>query len=347
MRKLIIDVKNLAFRTGWPNLKLTDPQGNAVGPLYGMLRSLGAISQYFPDCDEMILCCDPTTPGSNPYWRREIFADYKRADTKVSATGVALREAVNRCLPIFRDVATMMPVTWFEDPNEEADDLMVYAAFRYKPEKESVIVSNDRDMIQLAKFQGVTIAVPHKAQQFMPVAWSSFDSYFRELVKQKISKTRVPGDLKLPSPVYWLAFRALQGDKSDNIPGLLGCGPKMAVDIISRGAQTTDATDAATLLGAWWHWVSTRGKDPGAREAALIENNPDATAVLQRGEALMVLDPRSGDYLLRSSFTGQYNSATLAHWMRSLNFQSLEPGGTYEHQFTAAMERFFNGASVI
>ena len=122
-------------------------------------------------------------------------------------------------------VVTAMKMPIFEQDGFEADDLLgsiakqvgsSQSAVRSKKIDDTVIVTGDRDLLQL---------VNHQVKLFMPVKGLTESKLFGEKEAQErmgVVPKLIP-DLK-----------ALMGDASDNYPGVAGIGPKTAVALLNQ-----------------------------------------------------------------------------------------------------------------
>ncbi len=106
-----------------------------------------------------------------------------------------------------------MNLSFLEQEGFEADDLIAtYANMAQQEGIEVVIVSADKDLMQLIK-EGVSLYDPMKDKFFSP-----------EDVKEKFGV--------YPDKV--VDVQALAGDSSDNIPGVAGIGPKTAAELVNQ-----------------------------------------------------------------------------------------------------------------
>ncbi|MFJ9609613.1 5'-3' exonuclease H3TH domain-containing protein [Kitasatospora sp. NPDC101176] len=71
------------------------------------------------------------------------------------------------------------------------------------------------------------------------------------------------------TPAQWPAFRALTGDKSDNIPGVRGIGPKFAAALLRDGMQLSDLPGSGRLTGAKGASITTAWADALRWEAMI------------------------------------------------------------------------------
>jgi DNA polymerase-1 len=110
-------------------------------------------------------------------------------------------------------------------PGFEADDVLATLAHSASDAGYKVkIVTGDRDLFQLVDPEK-NISVLYLASDFLKRGNTSGPTEFRtEEVKQKLGI----------SPTQVVDYKALCGDKSDNIPGVLGIGEKTAVKLLNE-----------------------------------------------------------------------------------------------------------------
>jgi len=109
-----------------------------------------------------------------------------------------------------------LPVTFLAMDGIEADDTIAYIAQMYKETcKKITIVSTDRDFYQL---------VDDRIQVWSPI-------------KKKMYDTQAVIDEFGVHPSNMVLYRSFTGDKSDNIPGVAGIGPKTILKLIPEIAN--------------------------------------------------------------------------------------------------------------
>ena len=97
------------------------------------------------------------------------------------------------------------------DDNKEADDLIAELCISLPDDEEIIVMSKDGDLIQLMSLPNVSL---HDFT--IPIT--------DDLIMEKYGIT----------PSQYLDFKALVGDKSDNIPGIKGIGPATAKKYLSE-----------------------------------------------------------------------------------------------------------------
>lgn len=144
--------------------------------------------------------------------RRKIYEDYKKnrrglrvrlnREYDLESHTEEERNAFRQLIRI-SDYLDVMPITTIIKNNIEADDVISYLAKEYFTD-EVVIMSTDKDFVQLVDDRISIWNPPHKRL------------YNRESIKEYYGFT----------PQNFLYKRMIEGDKSDNVPGVKGIGEK-------------------------------------------------------------------------------------------------------------------------
>jgi 5'-3' exonuclease len=100
-----------------------------------------------------------------------------------------------------------LPLTILSVDSVEADDVIAYIAKQLLPKSNHIIMSTDKDFLQLVNNR-ISVWSPTKKKLYKP-----------ETLKEEYEITSN----------NFLTYRILEGDKSDNIPGVNGIGIKTAV----------------------------------------------------------------------------------------------------------------------
>lgn len=182
----------------------------AVFIFHNMLRKLMTASK--PDFIAAIF------ESSEPTYRSESFTEYKANRTEMPPD-------LGPQIPYIRRMIDAMGIPILEFPKYEADDVIGTIACReHKKPLEVVIVSSDKDMLQLVN-QRVFMLNPMKD-----------DEWYDEAKVEQFMGVK-------PSQVADLL--ALKGDSVDNIPGAPGIGDKGARDLITRFGSVEATLDHA------------------------------------------------------------------------------------------------------
>lgn len=207
---LIIDGMNTFIRS-WSVNPTMNEHGDHYGGTVGFLKSLS----YSVRLLEATRCIVVFDGKGGSQRRKKIYPEYKdkrnmkfRVNRFSEDTMTKEEERALMKMQLLKVVEYLedIPVTIMIYDNVEADDVIAYLATKvFSNEGEgSTILSTDKDFIQLVNDQ-VTVYNPVK--------------------KISYTKERVFSDFGI-APENFLYYRILDGDKSDNIPGIPGAGMK-------------------------------------------------------------------------------------------------------------------------
>jgi DNA polymerase-1 len=217
-RLFLIDSFNFIFRayhararSGAPPMRTSSGLSTEAIFIFGnMVRKL--TTSYKPDYIAAIF------ESSTPTFRSESFADYKANRTEMP-------QDLGPQISYIRRLLETVKIPILEFPGFEADDVIGAIACRKHPKPlDVVIVSNDKDMLQLVN-ERVSMMNPMKDDEW----------YDPAKVEQFMGVK--PGQVA--------DLLALKGDSIDNIPGAPGIGDKGAKEIISRFGSLEAALDRA------------------------------------------------------------------------------------------------------
>jgi DNA polymerase-1 len=183
-----------------------------TGGMSGFLKSVGyAIKMFSPD--RCVIVFDG--PGGSMK-RRAIYSEYKahkrtkvrlnriyEENTSLGDEEISLKKQLQRLVGYIQQ----LPVNMISIDNVEADDTIAYLALEHFKDWDSVIMSADKDFLQVVN-NHVKVWSPTKKKLYGP--------------------QDVLNEYGIASHNF-VYFRALDGDDSDNIPGIKGCGLKTAL----------------------------------------------------------------------------------------------------------------------
>tara|TARA_R110001632_G_scaffold520_1_gene1888 strand:+ start:263 stop:1291 length:1029 start_codon:yes stop_codon:yes gene_type:complete len=211
-RVLIVDGLNLYLRVFAVNGALND-NGVPVGGLTGFLRSLAyAIREVNPT--RVIIVYDGAGGSQR---RRKIHPEYKsnrkpgKRITRWDAFKNSTEEKESMKIQFSRliEYLDFLPINVISIDKIEADDTIAYIAHTLL-DKEVTIMSADQDFLQLVSDR-ITVWSPTKKKFYTP--------------------RMVEADYGIPAHNF-LMYKVLMGDKSDNIEGVKGLGPKKLPKIV-------------------------------------------------------------------------------------------------------------------
>lgn len=147
-----------------------------------------------------------------PTFRHKKYDEYK-------AGRHAMPDELRMQMPMLKDILKSLGIKTVECEGWEADDILGTLAQACRSAgNECFIATGDRDSLQLAH-GGVKVLLAH-TKAGRPVT----DIYDENTVMEEYGVT----------PAELIQVKALQGDSSDNIPGVAGVGAKTALDLIQR-----------------------------------------------------------------------------------------------------------------
>jgi len=188
---ILVDMNQISVASVMMHLHLTKaPKVDESMVRHMILNSLRMYRERFlNEYGELVICYD-----SKHYWRRDFFPEYK-ANRKKSREGSGHDwDAIFKCLNNIRDeLIEFMPYKVLEVYGAEADDIIAALAGELEFDNgKTLILSGDKDFIQLHKYKNVT--------QYSP-----------------ITKKFVSGI----DPDVYLYEHILKGDTSDGVPNVL------------------------------------------------------------------------------------------------------------------------------
>lgn len=235
---LLVDSMNLFIRNYMANPQM-DVNGNSIGGTIGFLKSLASLAKkHFPEKIYVIW-----ETGGSPK-RLKLYPDYKKRSKPMRTNrfyGDAIpdteeNEAYQKQLLV--ELLQHLPITQIHIDNCEADDVIAYLSNSTFKDEEKIIVSTDKDFYQLLN-ENTKIWNPAKKK------------FIKELnVIEEFNTT----------PENFIIAKALNGDQSDNIPGVERVGfktltkrfkmneDKITVDEIINEAKTRVIEDKKPLV---------------------------------------------------------------------------------------------------
>jgi hypothetical protein len=187
---ILCDFNQLAISCVMQHLN-SDPRAKIEEGLvrHVILNSLRSYTRQFKSkYGKVIICCD-----SKKYWRREVFPFYKSQRKKNREASAYDWGLIFECLNKIRDelkTSYLHPVLEIE--GAEADDIIAVLSSRYSPHEDILILSSDKDFVQLQKYKNV--------------------NQYSSLLKRFI---------RTDDPHMFVKEHILRGDRGDGIPNFL------------------------------------------------------------------------------------------------------------------------------
>lgn len=261
-RVLIVDALN-TFMRSYSAIPTLDDDGRHIGGMAGFMKSLGfAIRSFKPT--RVVLVFDGKGGSLR---RRKIYKEYKanrKPPTRLNrsydmTTDEQERDNMKWQLVSLIEMVECLPVSILALDHIEADDTIAYMSeLVTKNGGTSIIYSTDKDFLQM---------VSPNVKLYNPVKKKTFDV---DIVLETYGV----------HPSNFVFYRALLGDKSDNIDGVRGAGEKTVLKYIP---ELSDPNRTVNLNLVEQKYTDIKKKPK------LIENILDNTDVVERNLQLMNL----------------------------------------------------------
>jgi len=206
---LIVDGMNTFLRC-FMAIPTMNEDGLHTGGISGFLKSVGyAIKSYQPD-----RCIIVFDGHGGSFKRRKIYPDYKaHKRTKIRLNRIYEENLTDEDISMQKQLQRLvaylqsLPVNMLALENVEADDTIAHLALDTFKDWNTTIMSADKDFLQIVS-DHVKVWSPTKKRLYGP--------------QDVLNEYGV-------SSANFVYFRTLDGDVSDNVPGIRGCGLKTIV----------------------------------------------------------------------------------------------------------------------
>ena len=273
---------NRAFYGIMGSKMLTTKDGKYTNAVYGFLAIMFKIMEDL-NPDFMAVSFDLKAPTA----RHKMYDKYK-------ANRHGMPDELKEQMPIIKEVLRAMNIDIVEKEGYEGDDILgTLAKYGEKKGIDVVILSGDRDTFQLATNK-TTIRIPRtKAGK------TETEDYNRNKVIEEYGL----------EPKALIDVKGLQGDTSDNIPGVPGIGPKTAISLIQRYGTVENLYEAIE-----------KGKDDlkGKQKENIVSNKEMAFISKKLGE-IDVNVPLDDD--LETLKVEEWDKAKVLEIFQNLNFK--------------------------
>lgn len=206
-RLVLVDGNNLLFRsyfaTAYTGNTMKNSKGFSTNALYGFLNMINKIVEK-ENPEYMLVAFD-----KGKSFRHREYKDYKAGRSETP------RELIEQ-MPIARTMLTYMGIKYYEVEDYEADDILGTAVKLALEDKDfdARLISSDRDLLQLMN---------HETDMKL-LKMKDYVIYNVESFKEEYGI----------DPIKVIDLKALEGDKSDNIPGVRGIGEKTALSLLQK-----------------------------------------------------------------------------------------------------------------
>ena len=280
----LIDGHALAYRTyfaltsgGTNAARWLTSKGEPTAGIYGFTSVLlRLLEQERPDYLAVVFDKGKT-------FRDELFPDYKATREKMPED---LRPQIER----IRELVDTFNIPRAEMEGYEADDVLGSLARWAVDQGLTVkIITGDKDLLQLVD-ERITVNLPGRSLR-------DAKDYFREDVKETLGVW----------PEQVVDFKAIIGDRSDNIPGVFGVGEKTAVKLLE---------EYQTLDNIYQHIEDVSGRF----QTKLIEGKEDAYLSQQLAQ---IVSDLGVEIDLDQAKPDEFDPLKVRDMFRILEFESL------------------------
>lgn len=207
MKLLVLDGNSIFNRAFYGIKLLTTKKGFYTNAIYGFLTMLNRLNEEIRP-DAVAIAFDMKAPT----FRHKAYSEYK-------ANRKGMPEELAAQFPVLKELLINMGYKLVEKEGYEADDILGTLAFVCENSgEECVIATGDRDSLQLvSKNVSVRIATTKFGKPEVTL-------YDEKKIQEVYGVT----------PKQLIDIKAIQGDTSDNIPGVAGIGEKGAGELIRK-----------------------------------------------------------------------------------------------------------------
>ena len=198
---ILIDGSGYIFRAYYALPPMTNPEGIPINAVYGFMNMMVKLVDDFKPKNIAV-----AFDFARETFRNEIYPDYKSNRTTPPEDLIPQFSLIKKATEVLG-----LPILELE--GYEADDLIAtFQAIAHKENRKVVIVSSDKDLMQL---------VDNNTVMLDPMKQTWIDEE-KVLEKFGVKPNRV------------IDVQSLAGDTSDNVPGVPGIGLKIAAELINR-----------------------------------------------------------------------------------------------------------------
>lgn len=214
---LVFDGNNLLMRclkAAEARVPLTNDSGTWTAPVFMFINVLSKYVRRYP-APHVVVAWD-----KGHGHRDLIYPDYKSSRAKHDHSQDDPKDGIFGMAKTFLSLAGVHQV---EAPDYEADD--VIAAYWRKPWINMIVVSGDKDLLQLVSDNVLQV------RPAGPEGTPTDEEWDRQRVEEKLGC----------DPSRLASVMALTGDTGDDVPGIRGYGPKTACKHLSEAGWNLDS----------------------------------------------------------------------------------------------------------
>ncbi len=206
MKILAIDGNSILNRAFYGIRQLSTKDGRFTNGIYGFMTILLKLRDEVKP-DGVAIAFDLKAPT----FRHKMYDGYK-------ANRHGMPPELAQQLPVLKELLIALGYKIVTLEGYEADDILGTVAEMCKNGDECYIATGDRDSFQLVR-ENVTVLLPHTK-----MGTTTTEIYTPARIMEEYGV----------KPLQMIDIKALQGDNSDCIPGVVGVGPKTAGDLIQK-----------------------------------------------------------------------------------------------------------------
>lgn len=207
MKLLVVDGNSILNRAFYGIRLLSTKDGRYTNGIYGFMNIfLSLLERTNADCAAVAFDLKA------PTFRHKMYDGYK------AGRKPAPKELIEQFEPL-KEILSSLGYTVVEKEGYEADDILGTLSRHVKTGDFCYIATGDRDSLQLVKDNVHVLLTSTKMGQPVTVEYDT----------EKILE-----EYKVKDPLQLIDIKAIQGDTSDNIPGVAGIGQKGASELISK-----------------------------------------------------------------------------------------------------------------
>ncbi len=287
----LVDASSYIFRAYYAiRSGLKSPSGTPTHATYGFIQMLLSLFEIYQP-HKVVFVWDTPAKG----YRHELFPQYK-------ANRSAPPEDLGIQIDNTKKVIDTLGIFQTELAGFEADDIIA-TLVRKNPNKNFVIVTGDKDLLQLVG----------------PNVWCL------DTMKNKWSNTTEAIEKFGVKPDQIKFVQALSGDSVDNIPGAPGVGPKTATELVSFFNNLDSVIHEAQEL--WRNPEKTKSLEKGnplkGKRIEAIANNADLIRISLKLVTLNTEVPVNVIQLLEEAHPHGYNQDRLSELFGDLGFKKV------------------------
>lgn len=255
---LAIDFNNILFGSYY-GAPLINSKGMNVNAIKGFFFKLRSLKETF-NPDYIVMANDLSREKT---FRRRMYPPYK-AQRKPHDEDIITQ------LKYGQQLAALMGYKFINNELYEADDILgMISRFLGEKDIDVIIASSDRDLYQL--LDNHTLIMAPKHNELIDQQW----------LHQQYGMT----------PQQWIELKMLQGDRSDNIPGIQGVGEKTALILMQQYGSIAEIYNHISELKPGLQRLLRDGKNILPLTRDLVTIIRDYTKINMTEEMLMPAEP--------------------------------------------------------